>query len=94
MHDTKHLTTISRRDLLNFAGTGAATVALASLINIPFVEAQNMPNGADNFYTSDKVDLQKVSFETPEHRRTGLPRRERRALRSPPRTRSMLCCRV
>ena len=23
-----------------------------------------MPNGADNFYTSDKVDLQKVTFDT------------------------------
>lgn len=64
MHDTNHPTTISRRDLLNFAGAGAATVTLASLINIPFAEAKNMLNGADNFYTSDKVDLRKVTFET------------------------------
>ncbi|TKD47339.1 MAG: alpha/beta hydrolase [Mesorhizobium sp.] len=62
MHDTNHLKTISRRDLLNFAGAGAATVTLASLINIPFAEAKNMPNGADNFYTSDQVTLQKVTF--------------------------------
>lgn len=63
MHDTNHLATISRRDLLNFAGAGAATVTLTSLINIPFAEAKNMPNSADNFYTSDKVDLRKVTFE-------------------------------
>src|SRR3712207_6113768 len=64
MRDPNDLTTISRRNLLNYAGAGAATVTLASLINIPFAEAKNMPDGADNFYTSDKVDLRKVTFET------------------------------
>ena len=63
MRDTHQLTTISRRDLLNYAGAGAATLTLASLVNIPSAEAQDMPNAANNFYTSDKVDLQKVTFQ-------------------------------
>ena len=63
MRDTHQLTTISRRDLLNYAGAGAATLTLASLVNIPSAEAQDMPNAANNFYTSDKVDLQRVTFQ-------------------------------
>jgi hypothetical protein len=63
MRDPNDLDTISRRNLLNFAGAGAAALTLASLINIPFAEAKNMLNGADNFYTSDKVDLRTVTFE-------------------------------
>ena len=63
MRDTHQFTTISRRDLLNYAGAGAATLTLASLVNIPSAEAQDMPNAANNFYTSDKVDLQKVTFQ-------------------------------
>jgi fermentation-respiration switch protein FrsA (DUF1100 family) len=63
MRDTHQLTTISRRDLLNYAGAGAATLTLASLVNVPSAEARDMPNAANNFYTSDKVDLQKVTFQ-------------------------------
>ena len=63
MRDTHQLTTVSRRDLLNYAGAGAATLTLASLVNVPSAEAQDMPNAANNFYTSDKVDLQKVTFQ-------------------------------
>ena len=63
MRDTHQFTTISRRDLLNYAGAGAATLTLASLVNVPSAEAQDMPNAANNFYTSDKVDLQKVTFQ-------------------------------
>jgi fermentation-respiration switch protein FrsA (DUF1100 family) len=64
MRDSNDLNIISRRNLLHYAGAGAAALTLASLINIPFAEAKKMPNGADNFYTSDKVDLQKVTFDT------------------------------
>ena len=34
-----------------------------SVVNIPFAKAQHVSNGADNFYTSDKVTLQKVTFK-------------------------------
>jgi uncharacterized protein len=64
MRDPNDLNIISRRNLLHYAGAGAAALTLASLINIPPAEAKKMPNGADNFYTSDKVDLQKVNFDT------------------------------
>jgi uncharacterized protein len=64
MRDLNDLNIISRRNLLHYAGAGAAALTLASLINIPFAEAKKMPNGADNSYTSDKVDLQKVTFDT------------------------------
>ncbi|HYF87066.1 alpha/beta hydrolase [Azospirillum sp.] len=64
MRDPNDLTIISRRNLLHCAGAGATALALVSLINIPFTEAKTMPNGADNFYTSDRVDLQKVTFDT------------------------------
>ena len=35
-----------------------------SVVNIPFAKAQDMSNGANNFYTSDRVTLQKVTFES------------------------------
>jgi fermentation-respiration switch protein FrsA (DUF1100 family) len=63
MHDANELTSISRRDLLNVTGAGAAALTLASFVNIRPAEAQDMSNGANNFYTSDKVDLQKVTFQ-------------------------------
>jgi hypothetical protein len=52
-----------RRDLLK-VGAGVATLGIASLIKLPFAEAQDMSNGADNFYTSDSVTLQRVTFKT------------------------------
>ncbi|UKJ72503.1 alpha/beta hydrolase [Azospirillum brasilense] len=64
MRNPNDLNAINRRNLLHFAGAGATALTLASLANIPFAEAKKMPNGADNFYTSDKVDLQKVTFDT------------------------------
>jgi fermentation-respiration switch protein FrsA (DUF1100 family) len=63
MHDANELTAVSRRDLLNLAGAGAAALTLASFVNIRSAEAQDMSNGANNFYTSDKVELQKVTFQ-------------------------------
>jgi fermentation-respiration switch protein FrsA (DUF1100 family) len=54
---------IGRRNLLKLAGAGVATLGMMSVVNIPFAKAQHVSNGADNFYTSDKVTLQKVTFK-------------------------------
>ena len=55
---------VGRRNLLKLAGAGVAALGVTSVLNIPFAKAQDMANGADNFYTSDKVTLQKVAFKT------------------------------
>lgn len=52
-----------RRELLKLAGAGATALAAMSIFNVPFAEAQDMSNGAANFYTSDRVNLQKVTFD-------------------------------
>ena len=52
-----------RRGLLK-TGAGLATLGVVSLIDLPFAKAQDMTNGANNFYTSDRVTLQKVTFKT------------------------------
>lgn len=49
-----------RRDLLKLSGAGVAALAL---LNIPFAKAQDMSNGANNFYTSDRATLEKVAFK-------------------------------
>jgi fermentation-respiration switch protein FrsA (DUF1100 family) len=52
-----------RRNLLKLTGAGVATLGAISVLNIPFAKAQDMSNGADNFYVSDKVTVQKVTFK-------------------------------
>jgi fermentation-respiration switch protein FrsA (DUF1100 family) len=52
---------IDRRGLLKAAGASAAVVGAMSFAASP-ARAQDMSDGADNFYTSDKVHLQKVTF--------------------------------
>ncbi|MBU8542636.1 alpha/beta hydrolase [Roseomonas sp. CGMCC 1.13459] len=47
---------LSRRGLLHL------TAAL-SMLNLPSAKAQDMSNGANNFYTSDRVTTQKVVFK-------------------------------
>jgi fermentation-respiration switch protein FrsA (DUF1100 family) len=54
---------VGRRNLLKLTGAGVAALGLTSVINIPFAKAQDMSNGADNFYTSDRVTAQKVTFK-------------------------------
>jgi hypothetical protein len=54
---------VSRRGMLQLTGAGAAALGL-TLFNLPFAEANAMPNGADNFYVSDDVTVQKVTFPT------------------------------
>ena len=55
---------IDRRHLLRMTGAGVAALGAMSIFNITNAEAQDMSNGASNFYTSDRVTLQKVTFKT------------------------------
>jgi fermentation-respiration switch protein FrsA (DUF1100 family) len=52
---------VGRRDLLKLTAAGAAALGM-SVVHIPFAAAQDMSNGANNFYVSDRVTLQKVAF--------------------------------
>jgi fermentation-respiration switch protein FrsA (DUF1100 family) len=54
---------VSRGNLLRLVGAYVAALGLMSVVTIPFAKAQHMSNGADNFYTSDKVTVQKVTFK-------------------------------
>jgi fermentation-respiration switch protein FrsA (DUF1100 family) len=58
---------IGRRDLLKIAGMGAAALSIATVANVPFALAQDMSNGASNFYSSERVTLQKVTFKNQYH---------------------------
>ena len=42
-----------RRNLLKMAGVGVAALDIAGIADTPAAIAQDMSNGADNFYTSD-----------------------------------------
>lgn len=53
---------ISRRRLMKLGGASAVALGAMSAINIPVAKAQDMSNGADNFYVSDQVTLRKVNF--------------------------------
>jgi fermentation-respiration switch protein FrsA (DUF1100 family) len=55
---------IDRRHLLKMSGASIAAFGAMSVINLPFAKAQDMSNGANNFYKSDRVTLQKVTFKT------------------------------
>jgi fermentation-respiration switch protein FrsA (DUF1100 family) len=56
--------TYDRRRLLKTVGGGAIALGAASLLAPSFAKALAMPNGADNFYASDRVTVQKVTFKT------------------------------
>ncbi|MBP1206933.1 fermentation-respiration switch protein FrsA (DUF1100 family) [Duganella sp. 1411] len=53
---------LSRRQMVKLTGAGAAALAMTSVLGSA-ARAQDMSNGADNFYTSDKVTVQKVAFK-------------------------------
>ena len=53
-----------RRQMLKITGAGIAAIAATSLSDTTLAEAQDMSNGAANFYTSDKVTSHKVYFKT------------------------------
>jgi fermentation-respiration switch protein FrsA (DUF1100 family) len=55
---------LDRRHLLVTAGAGALALGAVSLLNPSFAKAQDMSNGADNFYKSDRVTVRKVTFKT------------------------------
>jgi fermentation-respiration switch protein FrsA (DUF1100 family) len=55
---------IDRRQLLKMTGAGVVAFGAASLFDTTNAKAQDMSNGAANFYTSDKVTLQKVTFRS------------------------------
>src|SRR4051812_48830687 len=55
---------IHRRELLKLTGAGVAAFSAASLFNVTFAKAQDLSNGANNFYTSDQVTLEKVTFKS------------------------------
>jgi fermentation-respiration switch protein FrsA (DUF1100 family) len=56
-------TGIDRRHLLKMTGASVAAIGMASVVNVPFAVAQDMSKGADNFYVSDRVTVQKVTFK-------------------------------
>jgi hypothetical protein len=58
---------VGRRNLLRLTGAGVAVLGAMSILDLPFAEAQDMSNDADNFYTSDRVNLQKVTFKSQYH---------------------------
>jgi fermentation-respiration switch protein FrsA (DUF1100 family) len=53
---------LGRRNLLKLTGAGVAALGAMSVLDVPPAKAQDMSNGAANFYTSDSVTLQKVTF--------------------------------
>jgi fermentation-respiration switch protein FrsA (DUF1100 family) len=55
---------LDRRQLLKMTGAGVAAVGAASLLGLSSAMAQDMSRGAANFYTSDKVTMQKVTFKS------------------------------
>ncbi|WP_045020075.1 alpha/beta hydrolase [Rhizobium nepotum] len=57
-------TGIDRRRLLKMTGAGVAALGAMSIFDTSNAKAQDMSNGAANFYTSDRVTLQKVIFKT------------------------------
>lgn len=61
-----------RREFLKMTGTSAAALGLMSITGSAVFAANtkaspDMSNGADNFYKSDKVTLQKVTFRNQYH---------------------------
>ncbi len=55
---------IDRRKLLKMTGAGVAALGALSIFDSTSAKAQDMSNGASNFYTSDRVTLQKVTFKS------------------------------
>lgn len=53
----------NRRHLLKATAAGAAALGISSFFNLSHAEAQDMSNGADNFFKSDKVTAEKVTFK-------------------------------
>lgn len=54
---------IGRWNPLMLMVAGVAALVTTSVLNVQLAKAQDMTNGADNFYTSDRVTVQKVTFK-------------------------------
>jgi fermentation-respiration switch protein FrsA (DUF1100 family) len=54
---------VDRRKLLKMTGAGLASIGMTSLFDASISKAQDMSNGADNFYRSEHLNLQKISFQ-------------------------------
>jgi fermentation-respiration switch protein FrsA (DUF1100 family) len=52
-----------RRNALRLAGLGVATLGMMPLATLSTAKAQDMSNGANNFYSGDKVNLEKITFK-------------------------------
>ncbi|OBZ95616.1 membrane protein [Pararhizobium polonicum] len=50
--------------MLKLTAAGITTLGAVSLFDTQFAKAQDMANSANNFYTSDKVAFQKVTYRT------------------------------
>jgi fermentation-respiration switch protein FrsA (DUF1100 family) len=55
---------VGRRKLLQMTGAGVAALGLMSVSGAASAMAQDLSHGADNFYRSPTVSLQKVTFAT------------------------------
>jgi uncharacterized protein len=51
-----------RGNPLRLAGLGAVVLGMLSIVDVPLARAQDMSNGANNFYVSEQVTVQKVTF--------------------------------
>lgn len=58
-----HGPVIGRRKLLQLSGASLAAMSLASMSPLS-AKAQDLSNGANNFYTSGKVTMRKVTFKS------------------------------
>lgn len=61
------------RNLPKMAGVGVAALRIATIADTPAAIAQDRSNGADTFYTSDKMSLRKVAFKN-QYQMNGIPR--------------------
>ena len=61
---TETVLPIDRRNALKMAGAGAMALGVISLANPATTWAQDLSDGADNFYVSDSVTVQPITFQT------------------------------
>lgn len=54
--------TLTRRNLLQLTGASVVALSAGGILTTSFAKAQTMIEDADNFYTSDRVTLEKVKF--------------------------------
>lgn len=54
----------TRRHLLKATAAGITALGITSFLDVSNVEAQDMSDGAENFYKSDKTTVETVTFKT------------------------------